>query len=424
MPRFPFPTVVVTGIGVVTPIGNDKDAFWRAMTLGKSGAAPITRFDASAYDTRFACEVKDFDAQHFVSRKEAQRMDPFTHYAVASAAMALEDANINPETLDKNRVGVVFGSGIGGMWTYHKQQEELYRRGGNPDRISPFFVPMLISNIAAGHIAIRYGFKGPNYGAVSACATSSHCIADAMMLLQRGDADVILAGGSEAVITPMGIGGFGAMRALSTRNDEPEKASRPFDKDRSGFVMGEGGAVLVLETLEHALAREARIYAVAAGFGLTDDAYHITHPAEGGEGAARSMQLALADAGLQPEDIGYINAHGTSTPLNDVNETQAVKTVFQDHAYKLVVSSTKSMTGHLLGAAGAVEAAATVLALHNATAPPTINYETPDPDCDLFYAPNAPVERPFFAAISNTFGFGGHNASLCFRKLDESRDKK
>jgi 3-oxoacyl-[acyl-carrier-protein] synthase II len=424
MPRFPFPTVVVTGIGVVTPIGNDKDAFWRAMTLGKSGAAPITRFDASAYDTRFACEVKDFDAQHFVSRKEAQRMDPFTHYAVASAAMALEDANINPETLDKNRVGVVFGSGIGGMWTYHKQQEELYRRGGNPDRISPFFVPMLISNIAAGHIAIRYGFKGPNYGAVSACATSSHCIADAMMLLQRGDADVILAGGSEAVITPMGIGGFGAMRALSTRNDEPEKASRPFDKDRSGFVMGEGGAVLVLETLEHALAREARIYAVAAGFGLTDDAYHITHPAEAGEGAARSMQLALADAGLQPEDIGYINAHGTSTPLNDVNETQAVKTVFQDHAYKLVVSSTKSMTGHLLGAAGAVEAAATVLALHNATAPPTINYETPDPDCDLFYAPNAPVERPFFAAISNTFGFGGHNASLCFRKLDESRDKK
>jgi 3-oxoacyl-[acyl-carrier-protein] synthase II len=424
MPRFPFPTVVVTGIGVVTPIGNNKDAFWHAMTLGKSGAAPITRFDASAYDTRFACEVKDFDAQHFVSRKEAQRMDPFTHYAVASAAMALEDANINPETLDKNRVGVVFGSGIGGMWTYHKQQEELYRRGGNPDRISPFFVPMLISNIAAGHIAIRYGFKGPNYGAVSACATSSHCIADAMMLLQRGDADVILAGGSEAVITPMGIGGFGAMRALSTRNDEPEKASRPFDKDRSGFVMGEGGAVLVLETLEHALAREARIYAVAAGFGLTDDAYHITHPAEGGEGAARSMQLALADAGLQPEDIGYINAHGTSTPLNDVNETQAVKTVFQDHAYKLVVSSTKSMTGHLLGAAGAVEAAATVLALHNATAPPTINYETPDPDCDLFYAPNAPVERPFFAAISNTFGFGGHNASLCFRKLDESRDKK
>lgn len=418
MARFNFPTIVVTGIGVVTPIGNSKDAFWQAMMQGTSGAAPITRFDASSYDTHFACEVKDFDVQQFVSRKEAQRMDPFTHYAIASAAMALDDAGVEVETLDKERVGVMFGSGIGGMWTYHKQQEELYKRGGNPDRISPFFVPMLISNIAAGQIAIRYGFKGPNYGAVSACATSSHCIADAMMLLQRGDADMILAGGSEAVITPMGIGGFGAMRALSTLNDAPEKASRPFDKERSGFVMGEGGAVLVLETLEHAKRRGARIYAEASGFGLTDDAYHITHPAEGGEGAARSMLLAMRDAGIEPHEIGYINAHGTSTPLNDKNETLAIKTVFGDHAYNLAVSSTKSMTGHLLGAAGAVEAAATVLALHNNTLPPTINYETPDPDCDLFYVPNKPVERSIHAAISNTFGFGGHNASLCFKKID------
>ncbi|MCS6808860.1 MAG: beta-ketoacyl-ACP synthase II [Bacteroidota bacterium] len=419
MSRYSFPTIVVTGIGVVSPIGNSKDEFWQAMMLGKSGAGPITRFDATCYDTHFACEVKNFDVQQFVSRKEAQRMDPFTHYAIAAAEMALLDAglDINARTrLNNERVGVVFGSGIGGMWTYHKQQEELYKRGGNPDRISPFFVPMLIANIAAGYIAIRYGFKGPNYGTVSACATSSHCIADAMMLLQRGDADVILAGGSEAVITPMGIGGFAAMRALSTRNDAPEKASRPFDKERSGFVMGEGGAVLVLETLDHAQRRGARIYAVAAGFGLTDDAYHITQPAEGGEGAVRSMRLALHDARLQPKDIGYINAHGTSTPLNDKTETAAIKTVFGEHAYKLAVSSTKSMTGHLLGAAGAVEAAATVLALYHGILPPTINYEVPDPDCDLFYVPNIPVQRNIDAAISNTFGFGGHNVSLCFTK--------
>lgn len=422
MPRYPFPSIVVTGIGVVTPIGNSKNDFWQAMMRGESGAAPITRFDAHEYDTHFACEVKNFDVQQFISRKEAQRMDPFTHYAVASAEMALLDAGLDADArtkLDTERVGVMFGSGIGGMWTYHKQQEELYKRGGNPDRISPFFVPMLISNIAAGQIAIRYGFKGPNYGAVSACATSSHCIADAMMLLQRGDADMILAGGSEAVITPMGIGGFGAMRALSTRNDAPHKASRPFDKDRSGFVMGEGGAVLVLETLEHAEARGARIYAVAAGFGLTDDAFHITHPAEGGEGAVRSMRLAMRDAGIEPHEIGYINAHGTSTPLNDKNETAAIKAVFGAHAANLAVSSTKSMTGHLLGAAGAVEAAATVLALHHDTLPPTINYDTPDPECDLFYVPNKPVERSIHAAISNTFGFGGHNASLCFTKFSQ-----
>lgn len=419
MPRYNFPKVVITGIGVVTPIGNSKEEFWQAMMSGKSGSAPIASFDASQYDTRFACEIKNFDPQQFISRKEVNRMDPFTQYAMASAAMALDDAGMNTDTLDKNRVGVVFGSGIGGMWTYHKQQASLYERGGSPDRISPFFVPMLISDIAAGHIAIRYGFKGPNYGTVSACATSAHALADALMLLQRGNADVILAGGSEAVVCPMGIGGFGAMRALSTRNDAPEKASRPFDKERNGFVMGEGGAVLILETLEHAQKRGAsRIYAELAGMGLTDDAFHITQPAEGGEGAVRSMKLALEDAEILPGDIDYINAHGTSTPFNDKNETAAVKTVFGDHAYTLAMSSTKSMTGHLLGAAGAVEAAATVLAMHNSMLPPTINYEFPDPDCDLFYVPNAPVQRPVRAALSNSFGFGGHNVSLCFKQLD------
>lgn len=418
MARYSYPKVVVTGIGAVTPIGNSKDEFWAAMMAGKSGAAAITRFDTEDYDTRFACEVKGFDVLQFLSRKEAQRMDPFTHYALASAVMAINDADIQVDTLDKERVGVVFGSGIGGMWTYHLQQQTLYERGGKPDRISPFFVPMLISDIAAGHIAIRFGFKGPNYGTVSACATSSHALADALMLLQRGDADMILAGGSEAVICPMGIGGFGAMRALSTRNETPETASRPFDKDRDGFVMGEGGAVLVLETMEHAMNRGARIYAEFAGMGLTDDAFHITQPAEGGEGAVRSMQLCIKDAGLEKTDIGYLNAHGTSTPFNDRNETAAIKTVFGDYARSMAISSTKSMTGHLLGAAGAVEAAATVMALHSGWLPPTINYQTVDPDCDLFYIPNQPVQREIYAAISNTFGFGGHNASLCFKKPD------
>jgi 3-oxoacyl-[acyl-carrier-protein] synthase II len=386
------------------------------MMEGKSGAGMITGFDASEYKTKFACQVKDFDPEKYMHKKEMQRMDPFTHYAIAAASMAIEDAAIDFETLDKERVGVIFGSGIGGMWTYHHQQEQLYQRG-KPDRISPFFVPMMISDIAAGQIAIRWGFKGPNYATVSACATSSHAIADALMLIQRGNADMMICGGSEAAICPMGVGGFNAMQALSTRNDDPATASRPFDKDRDGFVMGEGGGVLVIETLEHARKRGAKIYAELAGFGLTDDAHHITAPSL--DGPTRSMRLAIEDAGLKPEDIDYLNAHGTSTPHNDRNETAAVKEVFGEHAYKMVISSTKSMTGHLLGAAGAIEAVATTLAIKNAMVPPTINIVEQDPDCDLNYTPHKPVKKEIKAAISNTFGFGGHNATLCFKKFED-----
>ncbi len=416
MPKYDFPRVVITGLGAVTPIGNNIDEFWNSMMEGKSGAGPITGFDASEYKTRFACEVKGFDAEKYLNRKEIQRMDPFTHYAIAAAAMALEDAAIDLETLDMERAGVVFGSGIGGMWTYHHQQEQLYKRG-KPDRISPFFVPMMISDIAAGQIAIRWGFKGPNYATVSACATSSHAIADALMLLQRGNADIMICGGSEAAICPMGVGGFNSMQALSTRNDSPTTASRPFDKDRDGFVMGEGGGVLILETLEHAQKRGAKIYAELAGFGITDDAHHITAPSV--DGPSRSMKLAIEDAGLKPEDIDYLNAHGTSTPPNDRNETAAVKAVFGEHAYKMSISSTKSMTGHLLGAAGAIEAVATVLAIKNSKVPPTINIVEQDPDCDLNYTPHKPIEKEIKAAISNTFGFGGHNATICFKKFED-----
>lgn len=418
MPRNPVPKIVVTGVGAVTPIGNTVDAFWTAMLEGRSGSAPITRFDASEFETRFACEVKDYDPTQHISRKEVQRMDLFAQFAMSAAVMAVEDSGIDFETTDRNRIGVIFGSGIGGMWTYHHQQQNLYQRDGKPDRISPFFVPMLISDIAAGHIAIRYGLKGPNYGTVSACATSSHSLADALMIMQRGMADVMLAGGSEAVICPMGVGGFNAMKALSTRNDDPYTASRPFDKNRDGFVMGEGGGILVLETLEHAQRRGAKIYAELAGIGLTDDAFHITQPAPGGEGAVRSMSIAIEDAGLQPTDIDYVNAHGTSTQYNDRSESAAIRSVFGEHANTLAVSSTKSMTGHLLGAAGAIEAIATVLAIKNSQVPPTINQITSDPDCDLNYVPNAPQQRTVRAALSNTFGFGGHNATLCFKAVD------
>ncbi len=419
MPKYDFPTVVITGIGTVNPIGNNIGEFWDNMMAGKSGAAPITKFDASEFPTRFACELKGYDPLDHMNRKEIQRMDLFTQYAMSASAMAVEDSGIDFEKTDKDRVGVIIGSGIGGMWTYHHQQQQLYDRGGKPDRISPFFVPMLISDIAAGYVAIRWGLKGPNYATVSACATSSHSIADSLMLLQRGDADVMLVGGAEGVICPMGVGGFNAMRALSKRNDDPAGASRPFDKDRDGFVMGEGGGVLVLETLEHALDRGANIYAELAGFGLTDDAFHITQPAEGGEGAVRSMRIAIEDAGLTPNDIDYINAHGTSTQFNDRNETKAIKTVFNDHAYKMAISSTKSMTGHLLGAAGAIEAIAATLAIKNSMVPPTINYHTPDPDCDLNYVPNKPEKREIKAILSNTFGFGGHNATICIKAFSE-----
>jgi len=413
------PRVVITGVGAVTPIGNTSAEFWQGMMDGRSGTSPITRFDAAEFDTRFAAEVKNYDPLQHITRKEVQRMDLFAQFAMSAAVMAVENAGIDFEKTNRERVGVVFGSGIGGMWTYHHQQQNLYERGGKPDRISPFFVPMLISDIAAGHIAIRYGLKGPNYATVSACATSSHSIGDALMIIQRGMADVMLAGGSEAVICPMGIGGFNAMKALSTRNDDPSTASRPFDLGRDGFVMGEGGGILVLETLEHAMNRGATILAELSGIGFTDDAFHITQPAPGGEGAVRSMKIAIQDAGLVPEDIDYINAHGTSTPFNDRSESAAIATVFGEHTKNISVSSTKSMTGHLLGAAGAVEAIATTLAIVNGMVPPTINQITSDPDCTLDYVPNAPKKREVRAALSNTFGFGGHNATLCFKAFSE-----
>jgi len=411
------PRVVVTGLGAITPIGLNAKEFWDGLMAGKNGVGPITYFDVSQYDTRIAAEVKNFDPLNFMDKKSANRMDLFTQYAIACAEMAVKDAGLQLDKEDRNRAGVVVGSGIGGMWTYHRQSQTIFESGG-PHRISPFFVPMMIADISAGYISMRYEVKGPNYATTSACATSAHAIADAMMMLQRGDADVFLAGGSEAAICPMGIGGFNAMKAMSTRNDEPERASRPFDAKRDGFVMGEGGGILVLETLEHARKRGARIYAELAGIGLTADAYHITAPAPGGEGAVRSMRLCVKDAGVQPEDVDYINAHGTSTPHNDKSETDAIKTVFGDHAYKLHISSTKSMTGHLLGAAGSAEAIVAILAIVNGAIPPTINYEFPDPECDLNYVPNNPVKKTVNVAISNAFGFGGHNASLLFTKLE------
>jgi 3-oxoacyl-[acyl-carrier-protein] synthase II len=419
MPKYNYPKIVVTGVGPITALGNNKNEFWQSMLDGKSGASPIKAFDATHFETKFACEVKNLDLLQFLNRKEIQRMDLFTQLAIAASQIAIDDAKIDFEKVNRDRAGVIVGSGIGGMWTYYNQQKSLMEREGKPDRISPFFIPMLISDISPGYIAIRWGLKGPNYGTVSACATSSHAIADALMIMQRGDADVMIVGGSESVISPMGVGGFNAMKALSTRNDSPETASRPFDKDRDGFVMGEGAGILVFETLEHAQNRGAKIYCEVAGIGLTDDAFHITQPAEGGEGAVRSMKLAIEDANLTINDIDYLNAHGTSTYFNDKNETLAIKTVFgNDLAKKLSISSTKSMTGHLLGAAGAVEAIATILAIENDTIPPTINYSTPDPECDLDYTPNKPKSRKIRAALSNTFGFGGHNATICFKKLE------
>lgn len=410
--------MVVTGMGAVTPIGLSVGEFWESMLAGKSGVGPITYFNASQYDTKIAAELKNFNPLDFMDKKTANRMDLFTQYAMACAEMAVKDSGLDFEKEDRDRVGVVFGSGIGGMWTYHRQMETVYETGG-PHRISPFFVPMMIADIAAGYISMRFQLKGPNYATTSACATSSHAIADALMLLERGDADIMLAGGSEAAICPMAIGGFNAMKAMSTRNDEPQKASRPFDAERDGFVMGEGGGVIILEELDHAKKRGARMLAELAGIGLTADAHHITAPAPGGEGAVRSMRRCIQDAGLNHDDVDYINAHGTSTPYNDKSETEAIKTVFGEHAYKLHVSSTKSMIGHLLGAAGAVEAIACVLAIMYDTLPPTINYEVPDPECDLNYVPNQPIQKRVDVAISNTFGFGGHNASLLFKKYEE-----
>jgi 3-oxoacyl-[acyl-carrier-protein] synthase II len=401
-------------MGAITPIGLTVADYWKNLVAGKSGAAPITHFDTSLYDTRFACEVKGFKATDYLDRKTSQRMDPFAQYAVISADMAMADTNLPMKEIDPDRIGVVFGSGIGGMATYDNQFTN-YLHGG-PRRISPFFIPMLIPDIACGHISIRHGLKGPNYATVSACATASHAIGDAYRIVQYGDADVVLSGGSEAPITPMGLGGFNAMKALSTRNDAPEKASRPFDAQRDGFVMGEGGATIVLEELEHARKRGAKIYAEMVGIGFTADAFHITAPPEGGEGAVRAMRRALNDAQITPEQVDYINVHGTSTPLGDISETVAIKTVFGEHVKNMNISSSKSMTGHLLGAAGAVEAIAAILACKDSIIPPTINYEFPDPACDLNYTPNCAVKRTVNYALSNTFGFGGHNATLLVKK--------
>lgn len=408
--------VVVTGLGVVSPVGLTVDDFWNSLIEGKSGVDYITYFDTTQFDTKFAAELKGFDPLNYMDRKLAQRTDPFTQYALVSSDMAIKDANFDFEKLDKERAGIVFGSGIGGMWTYHRQQNTLYERGGNPDRISPFFIPMLIADIAAGRISMKYGLKGPNYATTSACATSSNAIIDSVILIQRGDADIMVAGGSEAVICPMGIGGFNAMKAISTRNDAPQKASRPFDKNRDGFVMGEGSATLILESLDHALSRGAKIYCEISGIGLTADAHHITDPAPNGEGVARAIKIAIADSNLKPEEVDVINAHGTSTPPNDRNETAAIKSVFGEHAYKLAVHSIKSMIGHLLGAAGAIESIAAILTIRDGIIPPTINFEVHDPDCDLNYVFNKAEKRDVNVVISDNSGFGGHNTAIAFKK--------
>ena len=410
--------VVVTGIGAVTPIGLTVEEFWSSLVDGKSGVDYITYFDTENFDTKFAAELKGFDPLNYMDRKLSQRTDPFTQYALAATDMAVVDSEINLDKIDKDRVGVVYGSGIGGMWTYDKQQNNLIKRGGNPDRISPFFIPMLIADITAGRISMKYGFKGPNYATISACTTSAHSIIDSVMLIQRGNADVMVTGGSEAVICPMGIGGFNAMKAISTRNDAPQKASRPFDKERDGFVMGEGGATMILEELEHALARNAKIYAELTGFGITGDAHHITDPAPNGAGVASAIELSIKDSGLDKNDIDVINAHGTSTPPNDRNETAAIKTVFGERAYDIPVHSIKSMIGHQLGAAGAVEAIAAVLTIRDGIVPPTINYEVKDEECDLFYVPNTALKKEVRTVITDNSGFGGHNTAIVFKKYE------
>src|SRR6267378_1516580 len=405
--------VVMTGVGAVTPVGNTAEEFWGSLLAGRSGIGPITRFDASQMPTRIAGEIKGFDPLKYIDKKDDRKFDRFLKYAVACAVMAVEDAGLKTDRVDATRFGVLVGSGIGGIETLLEQYAILLEKG--PDRVSPFFIPMLIVNMASGLISMRFGAKGPNSSVVTACATGNHAIGDAMRIIQRGDADVMIAGGAEAIIIPLTFAGFCQMKAMSTRNDDPSRASRPFDAERDGFVCGEGGGLVILEVLEHARARDARIYAEVVGYGMTGDAHHMTAPDPEGDGAARAMAAALRDAALEPSSVGYINAHGTSTPYNDKFETLAIKRVFGDHATKLAVSSTKSMTGHLLGAAGGIEAIATALALHHGVLPPTINYETPDPDCDLDYVPNQARKQQVEIAISNAFGFGGTNATLAFR---------
>ncbi len=413
----PFPRVVVTGLGAVTPLGNSVNDFWSGLLSGKNGAAPITQFDASRFKTRFACEVKEFDPSYFLDKKEIRKLDRFVHFALAAADEAIKDAEFDLEKIDKDRIGVIWGSGIGGIKTFDTEMEGFFT-GNREPRFNPFFIPKMIVDIAAGHISIRYGFRGVNFATVSACASSTHAIIDAFNYIRLGKAKVIVTGGSEAAVCESGIGGFSAMKALSQRNDDPATASRPFDQDRDGFVLGEGAGALILENLEHANARGAKIYAEVAGGGLTADAYHLTAPHPDGLGAMNVMKQALEDGNLKAEDIDYINVHGTSTPLGDIAETLAIKKVFGEHAYKLNISSTKSMTGHLLGAAGAVEAIASVLAVKNDVVPPTINHFTDDPQLDnqLNFTFHKAQQRSVKAALSNTFGFGGHNASVIVKK--------
>jgi 3-oxoacyl-[acyl-carrier-protein] synthase II len=406
--------VVITGVGVISPVGNDADTFWNSLLEGKSGIGKITSFDVSDYPTQIAGEVKDFNPEDYMDKKEVRRTDRFVQFAMAAAKMAVADAKleITPELAE--RVGVYIGSGIGGLATWEEQHSVLVEKG--PRRVSPFFIPMMIGNMASGLVSIELGAKGPTSSAITACATGTNAIGDAFRLVQYGHADAMVTGGAEATIRPMAMAGFCSMKAMSTRNDEPEKASRPFDQDRDGFVMGEGAGILVLEELEHAKKRGATIIAEVIGYGMSADAHHITAPPADGEGAARCMRSALADAGIDPSEVDYINAHGTSTDIGDIAETRAIKTVFGDHAYKLAVSSTKSMTGHLLGATGGIEAIATAYAIRDQILPPTINLENPDPECDLDYVPNAARKADVDVAISNTFGFGGHNATIVLKR--------
>jgi 3-oxoacyl-[acyl-carrier-protein] synthase II len=410
--------VVITGIGVVSPIGNNVNDFWQNLVAGKSGIDTISSFDPDKYGltVKIAAEVKNFNPEDYFDKKDAQKFSDFIKFAYAAAMEAIKDADLENANIDKDRVGVIVGTGIGGLKDIEEQNETLNEKGAR--RVSPFFIPYGIANMASGIIAIKYGFRGPNYCVVSACATGNHSIGDAFRIIQKGDADIMIAGGTESAITPLGIAGFASLKALSTRNDEPQKASRPFDKDRDGFVMGEGAGILILEEYEHAKKRGAKIYAEIKGYTATDDAFHVTAPCSDGEGAAMCMRLALKDASLNPEDIDYINAHGTSTPLNDKIETLAIKKVFKDHAYKLKISSNKSMIGHLLGAASAVEAVASVKTIETGTIPPTINLENPDPECDLDYVPNKAIQYDVKNILSNSFGFGGTNACIILSKVD------
>jgi len=407
--------IVVTGIGVVSPVGVGKIDYWNSLISGVSGIGRITLFDPTDFDVQIAAEVRGFDVTRWIDRKESRRMDRFVHFGVAAALDAIEDAGLKITSENAERVGVLVGSGVGGLRTLEDQCRVLVESG--PSKISPFLIPMMIADMASGHISIITGAKGPNSTVVTACATGAHALGDSLAIIRRGAADVMICGGTEAAVTQVGVAGFGNMKAMTSKyNDNPTKASRPFEAGRDGFVIGEGAGVVVLESLEHAEARGAQIYCELAGYGMSGDAYHMTQPAAGGEGVARAMVAALSDAGVQPEEVGYINAHGTSTPLNDKNETAAFKKVFGDHAYKLAVSSTKSMTGHLLGGAGGIEAVAAALAIHSGQLPPTINYDTPDPDCDLDYIPNVARTQQVEVAVSNNSGFGGHNAVIVLKR--------